>query len=341
MNELRRDPMSGRWAIIVKQEKIDFATLLSDSHKIGNDKDCPFCEGNEARVPPEIFALRAPNSAPDTPGWRVRVIPDPHPILETRGAMDDRGYGIYDVLNGIGVHELIIEHPHHAKNFPDFSPEHMQHVIEVMQHRIVEIKKDVRFRYVLIHKNYGEASAATLEHAHSHLLATPVTPRRVKTELDYARDYFEYKERCIYCDLVYMELGKKERIIIEDGDFLALTPFASRRPFEIWLLPENHETFFEQNHNQKQLAQLLITVMGKIYTLLRNPDYIISLHNGPNISAAARRGYWKTIHKDYHWHIEIVPRLHSLTSFELGSGFSINPVAPEVAAKVLREERLE
>lgn len=341
MNELRRDPMSGRWAIIEKREKIDFKTLLGKKRPITNHKTCPFCEGNEDQVQPELFSIRTPGSFQNGPGWQVRVVPDPLPILEMRGAMDDRGYGIFDVLNGIGVHEVIIEHPAHAKNFSDFSVEHFQKVIEVMQNRILDIKKDVRFRYVLIHKNYGETAAAYFEHSHSHLLATPVTPRRVKTELDYAKEYYEYKERCIYCDMIYFELDKKERNIIEDGDFLVLAPFASSRPFEIWILPEQHETFFEQNTNQKQLAETMIMIMTKIHKLLKNPNYIITLHNGPNIMAAEKRGYWKTVHQDFHWHIEIVPRLHNLTSFELGSGFSINPVAPEIAAKILRVEKLE
>lgn len=342
MNELRRDPMSGRWAIIEHNDKIDFKSLLSrKQHRKEDSKNCPFCEGNENLTEPEIYALRAPGKRENGPEWQVRVIPDLHPILQTRGAMDDRGYGIYDVLNAIGVHEVIVEHPHHSVSYPDFTVEHAQHIIEVMQKRTIEIKKDVRFRYVLIHKNYGEASAAITDHSHSHLLATPVTPRRVKTELDFAKEYYLYKERCIYCDMMYMELEKRERIILEDGDFLAVAPFPSRRPFEICILPEKHETFFEQNQNQKQLAQMLITIMSKMSKLLKNPDYILTFHNGPNTTAAYKRGYWKTIHKDFHWHIELVPRLHSQTSFELGSGFSINPVAPEIAAKIYRDENFD
>ncbi len=342
MNELRRDPMSGRWAIIEHRNKIDFKTLLGPKHhtRKATHESCSFCAGHEAETPPEIFAVRPEHKPANSPNWRVRVIPDQDPVLESHGAMDDHGYGIYDVLNGIGVHEVLIEHPQHSTAIQDFSSEHMQQVLEVMQKRIIEIKKDVRFRYVLIHKNYGEASGATLKHAHSHILATPVTPRVVKTELDQARDYFAYKERCIYCDMVNLELEKKDRNIVEDAIFLALAPFASRHPFEIWILPERHETFFEQNTNLAQLAQVIITIMAKIYRLLNNPDYIITLHNGPNTTAAYRRGYWKTIHFDYHWHLEIVPRLYSYTSFELGSGFSINPVAPEIAANILHKEKL-
>ncbi|MCD6165526.1 galactose-1-phosphate uridylyltransferase, partial [bacterium] len=142
----------------------------------------------------------------------------------------------------------------------------------------------------------------------------------------------------IFCDVVRQELEQKERIVAEDGNFLAFTPFASRRPFEVWMLPEKHETFFEQNSNQGALASMLITVMGKIRQMLKNPDYIITLHSGPNINVSRRRGYWKTLKSDFHWHLEVVPLLRSYTSFELGSGFPINSVPPEIAARVLREE---
>lgn len=342
MNELRRNPMSGRWTIIEHRDKIDYKTLLSRKRKNQKNQiaNCPYCEKNVSKLNPEIYETQSGNSQNGGPVWPVQIIPDTDPVLKPRGTMDDRGYGIYDVLNGIGVHEILIEHPEHSTNYPDFSVEHMKHLIEIKQKRILDIKKDVRFRYVLILKTYGGISAVTSEHAHSHILATPITPSMVKSELDFAKEYYAYKERCIYCDMVNMELDKRERIIVEDGNFLAIAPFASRRPFEIWILPEKHETFFEQNPNQTQLAQILITIMSKIYSLLKNPDYIITLHNGPNTTAAFKRGYWKTIHQDYHWHIEIVPRLHSRTSFEIGSGFSINPVAPELAARILREEKL-
>ncbi len=342
MNELRRDPMNGRWTIVEHREKIDFKTLLGSRRprQEQDPKTCPFCEGNESNTPPEIFALRKPGLPPNSPGWEVRVIPDRDPVLQPQGPLNNHGYGIYDVFNGVGIHEILIEHSRHFTNIPDFSQEHMQRVLEVMQSRVIELKKDTRFRYVLIHKNYGEAAGTTLEHAYSHILATPVTPPWVRTELANAKEYYEFKERCIYCDMINMELEKNERIVLEDGNFLAVTPFAAHRPFEIWILPERHETFFEQNQNLSALAETMIGVMTKTHRLLNNPDYIITFHNGPNTAVSYQRGYWKTIKDDFHWHIEIVPNLHSYSSFEMGSGFSINPVPPEIAAKILQEEKL-
>ncbi len=338
MNQLRRDPVTGRWSIILSEEfKLNDLTDNFPATR-QSPEICPFCEGNEDLTPPEIYALRPPDSKPNTPGWQVRVIPDRYPILESHGDVDNRAVGMYDMLNGVGKHEILVEHPQHDIQIPDFSPEHFVRVLKTMQFRIRELKKDPRFRYVLIHKNYGEASGNTLRHAYSQILATPITPRRMRDELVNARDYFAYKERCVFCDIVSQELESGERVVLNDGHFLAFEPFATGRPFETWIIPQQHETFFEDNTRLEALAQVLITVFRRIRDVLNNPHYILSLHNGPNISVAVKRRYWKTLKKDFHWHFEIVPRLRNRNSFELGSGIPVNPVSPEKAAAILREK---
>lgn len=343
MNELRRDPVSGRWTIVLMGKKFRLEDLRNLFQPITKQavESCPFCENNEARTPSEIYALRPPGSRPNSPNWEIRVIPDYYPILQTHGDIDNRAAGIYDVLNGIGAHEILIEHPSHNVNLPEFSAAHTVDVLKTMQMRIIALKKDPRFRYVLIHKNYGEATGNTLRHAYSQILATPITPRRIRDELLNAKEYFSYKERCVFCDIVDEETLRQKRIVLEDQNFIAFEPFASGRSFETWIMPRRHETFFETNENLQSLAEMLIATMKKIKTLLDDPSYIITLHNGPNISVSVKRRYWKTIRKDYHWHFEIVPRLHSRSSFELGSGIPINPVAPEKAAQILREEEWE
>lgn len=339
MNELRRDPVSGRWTIVLIGEEVKIEDLLSVSRSEikQSGETCPFCEGNEHATPPEIFAIRSPDSYPNSPGWKIRVIPDQNPILQRHGDIDNRAEGMYDVLNGIGAHEILIEHPHHNINIPEFSTDHMVDILKTMQFRIKELKKDPRFRYVLIHKNYGEATGNTLRHAYSQILATPITPRRIHDELFNAKEYFGYKERCVFCDIVEEEVQRQKRVVLDDGKFVVFEPFASGRPFETWIVPREHETFFENNENLRPLGETFITIMTKIKKLLDDPSYLITLHNGPNISVSVKRGYWKTLKQDFHWHFEIVPRLRSRSSFELGSGIPINPVAPEVAAQMLRE----
>jgi len=339
MNELRRDPVSGRWTIVLTGEDVKIEDLLSVSHPAAKqpNETCPFCEGNESLTPPEIFAIRQPDSRSNSPGWKIRVIPDRNPILQKHGDIDNRAVGIYDVLNGIGAHEILIEHPHHNTNIPEFSVDHMADVLKTMQFRIKELKQDPRFRYVLVHKNYGEATGNTLRHAYSQILATPITPRRIRDELLNAKEYYSYKERCVYCDIVNEEIHREKRIVLDDGKFLVFESFAAGRSFETWIVPRLHETFFEMNTELPALAEILITIMSKIKKLLNDPSYLITLHNGPNIAVSAKRGYWKTLKHDFHWHFEIVPRLRNRSSFELGSGIPINPVAPEVAAQLLRE----
>ncbi len=338
MNQLRRDPVTGRWSIILSEEKVELATLIRHIPPTEQSLEaCPFCEGNENLTPPEIYAFRPSNSKPNTPGWQVRVIPDRYPILEPRGDVDNRAVGIYDQLNGIGKHEILIEHPRHNVHIPEFSPEHMALVLKTMQIRTRQLKEDPRFRYVLIHKNYGEASGNTLRHAYSQILATPITPRRMRDELINAKEYFSYKERCVFCDIVSQELENRQRVVLDDGRFLAFEPFAAGRPFETWIIPRQHQTFFEENTDLDALARILIAVLKRMKELLNDPHYILSFHNGPNISVAVKRRYWKTLKKDFHWHIEIVPRLRGRSSFELGSGIPINPVPPEMAAAILRE----
>jgi UDPglucose--hexose-1-phosphate uridylyltransferase len=149
--------------------------------------------------------------------------------------------------------------------------------------------------------------------------------------------HYKYKARCLFCDIIFQELTDNERIIIQNDRFIALAPFASRAPFTVRILPRKHETFFEWNSEFSQLAEILKNILVKISTVLNDPNYVMVLHTGPNIATGKERGFWKTLEKDYHWYIEITPRFRAYTSFEIGSGFQVNMVAPERATKVLKE----
>lgn len=335
INQLRRDPITGRWAIILNDD-FDLHDLIAKTPKIKNKAHaCPFCENNESMTPAEIMALRNPGSSPNGPGWRVRVIPDRHPVLQIYGDINNRGVGVYDVLDGIGAHEIVIETPFHNQSVIDLSEAQMQEVLETFQARILDLKKDERFRYILVHKNTGEAVGETVNHCYSFIIGSPVTPKRVKDELVNSREYFQFKERCLFCDIIRQEATMKERLVLEDGVFFAYAPFASRRPFELWIGPQRHETFFEQSTEMRMLSKMLKALFARFFKLLKNPDYILAIHSGPNLQAGKRRGYWQTLERDFHWHIEITPRLEIDTSLEVGSGFPVNPVPPEKAAELL------
>lgn len=336
INQLRRDPVTGRWTIIVRDQLNIKNLIVKNNESQSKVIDCQFCEGNEKLTPPEIIALRKEGFGSNEGGWRIRVIPDKNPVLQIYGDTNNRGIGMYDVLDGIGAHEIVIETPYHNKTFIDLNEDQITEVLGMFKDRILDLKEDSRFRYILVHKSYGEAIGPTSNHSYSFVIGLPITPKRVKDELINSREYYNYKERCIFCDMIRQELNDKERLVIEDGMFIGFAPFASRRPFEAWILPQKHETFFELTTDLRPLAKLTKEVLSRIYHLLHEPDYIMAIHSGPNIKAGRRRGYWQSLEKDYHWHIEIMPRLRTYSSFEASSGFPINSVPPEKAAELLR-----
>ncbi len=336
MPELRKDPVIGRWVIIATERGKRPSDFFVESEN-PDKKGCPFCEGSEDKTPHEIYALRGANSHANGPGWEVRVVPNKFPALRIEGELDKAGVGMYDRMNGIGAHEVIIETPMHGKKLENLNPESIAHVWEAYKVRMLDLLNDQRFRYIIIFKNEGLAAGATLSHSHSQLIATPVTPKRVKEELDGSQEYFKYKDRCVYCDIIREELQQKVRVVYENKDFLAFCPFASRFPFEITILPKRHHPDYHsvQAGEMLGLADVLKVTMNKLAKALNKPQYNYIVHTGP--VRRPRQGYWTTIDQDYHWHIEIMPRLTKVAGFEWGTGFYINPTIPEEAAKFLRE----
>ncbi len=342
MPELRKDPISERWVIVSTERgrrPSDFK--MGEEKGAGQDNvKCPFCEGNETKTPAEIISYRKPGTAPNTPGWQVRVIPNKFPALVIEGEVNRTGIGIFDMMSGIGAHEVIVETPKHGEHMPDMEDPQVEKILWAYKERIRDLEKDKRFRYVLVFKNHGEAAGASLSHAHSQIIATPITPRYVKLELANARQYFIEKERCIFCDLIRQELSYGERVVTENEHFVTIMPFASRFPFEVWLLPRKHYSkFSEMNEEEtKHCARMLKDILTRLKKTLYDPPYNYVVHTAPNIvTRPGRPDYWGTIQYDFHWHIEIIPRLTSTAGFEWGSGLYINPTPPEEAAKYLRE----
>ena len=340
MPELRKDPLIGRWVIIATERAKRPVDFVASHDEPERQDECPFCEGKESSTPKEIFALRAHGSAPNQPGWKVRVVPSVKPILGVEGAINRRAKGMYDVMNGIGAHEIIVESPAHISNTSDLSVEQIHAVLQASMNRIVDLERDSRFRYALWFKNYGTtAGAGRIQHVRSQLIATPVTPLRVKEELVGARRYYEDKERCLACDLLSQEREAKLRVVIDSTHIIALCPFASRFPFELWFFPKRHSCDFSkaQPEELSDLANVMKQVLGRLKAVLDDPPYNYLLHTAPFRHQQVRVGHWKTIEEDYHWHIELIPRLTRMAGFEWGTGFYINPTPPEESAKYLRE----
>lgn len=335
MPELRRDPIIGRW-VIISTERGKRPSDFKVETEVRKPGPCPFCEGHEAETPPEVFALREHGGSPNSPGWEVRVVPNKYPALRIEGDLNREGLGMLDMMNGVGAHEVIIETPDHDKVLADLDEFHISKILWVYSQRIADLGGDDRFKYVLVFKNQGSAAGASLQHSHSQLIATPVTPKRVKEELNGAQAYYNYKQRCIFCDYIKQETKLfTERLVMETENFVALSPFAARFPFEMWILPKRHMCDFTYIEGAEfgDLAHVLHTVLNKIRIALNDPPFNYILHTAP--FRRPRPGYWATIEQDYHWHIEIIPRLTKMAGFEWGSGFYINPTPPEMAAQVL------
>jgi len=337
--ELRRDPVVGFWTIISTERSR--RPIEVKPKEMTEERRCPFCEGRESETTQEIYAIRNPESRPDGIGWQVRVIKSKLPILSVDSEFDRFGRGMYDLMQGVGTHEIIIESPRHKHSLDELNVEEIKLVIQAYAQRLNELAKDPRFKYALLFKNHGLISGAArdvVRHTRSQLIATPVTPKRVKEELVSAKNYFDRRERCVFCDILRQESDDGSRVVSQNKTFFSFCPFASRAPFEIWILPKKHCADFGKlaYEDTADLAALLKACLVKLRLILDDPPYNMILHTAP-YRHKKKEGYWKTIDEDYHWRFQISPRLSHDAGFEWGTGIYINPTPPEDAALLLRE----
>ncbi len=343
MPELRRDPIVGYWTIISAER--GWRPMDTQPIKITTERECPFCEGKENLTPEEVYAVR-PSGPANSAGWKVRAIRSLQPMLSTGS---EKGHshaeGIYDMRDGAGRHEIIVETPCHGHDLDNFSLQHIEDVLRTYAARISELEKDPQLEYALLFKNHGLISGAAtdvIRHSRSQLVGLPIIPKRTKEELRMTKDYYERRERCIFCDILKQETASKTRIVTENESFFAYCPYASRSPFETWILPKNHSADFAHltGSDFSALASTLKECLLRLRNLLDDPPYNLVLHTAPfrNKNKAA---YWKTIEQDYHWYFQIMPRLTTNAGFEWGTGIHINPTPPEEAAQLLRESSNE
>jgi UDPglucose--hexose-1-phosphate uridylyltransferase len=330
MPELRRDPVTGRWVII----SVERARRPSDFVRVPiagpTNRFCPFCTGHESKTPPEVLGFRPHGGQPNDPHWSLRVIPNKFPALRVEGNLDRTGEGIYDRMNGVGAHEVIVETPRHELFLSNCTEKEVEDLFWAFRERINDLKKDTRMKYIVCFKNHGEAGGATLEHTHSQIIGLPIVPTRVQMELDGALRYFGFRERCIWCDMIRQESADGSRMILESDNYVAFSPYAPRFPFETWVMPKQHESHFELATPQsiKNLAWMMRTLLRRIDKVLEKPSFNFVIHTAPVQDGALEH---------FHWHIEIIPRLTKIAGFEWCTGFYINPTPPEEAAKFLRD----
>ncbi len=334
MPELRKDLVSERWVIIATERDIRPQDYTRREQTF-SARFCPFCPGNESATPPALltFCTASAQTSEKTP-WTLRVVPNKFPALKIEGELNKEGEGVYDRMNGIGAHEVIIETSRHGASLASLSQRELEDVLWAYRARLLDLRKDHRFRYGVVFKNHGTDAGASLEHSHSQLIAMPIIPRTVQEELDGSLRYYGFRDRCVFCDMIRQEIQDGARIVFETEHVVAFAPFASRAAFEVWVLPRRHASSFEASGKEvyEDTALCLQTVLRKLARALGDPPYNYILHTAP---------FGAEPLEHYHWHIEILPALGHQAGFEWGSGFTINPTPPEKAAEFLRTTEID
>lgn len=341
MSELRHDPLHGRW-VIIAADRGKRPTDFVYNPEPRDSRFCPFCPGNEDKTPPEVYAVREQGS-PNEPGWLVRVIPNKFPALTSDGELQRRAVGIYDAIDSVGAHEVVIETPDHFAHMSEFSADQLALVLKTWRERLTALMEDERLKYAMLFKNYGSQAGATLAHPHSQIIAMPVVPVAVTQEIACAEEYFKRKERCLLQDILRQERENGERVVIDDERFTAFSPFASRFPYEALIAGREQSHCFTDTSDDDlaHLAKVLKETLARMQAVLSDPPFNLVLHNAPNLNMKPKlSGQFEAIEHHFQWYLEIIPRLTTVAGFEWGTGFFINPTLPEEAARNLREVSL-
>ena len=332
MGQLRRNPINGQWVIIgIDNTTGNPAEFKIEEHIVKQPREnCAFCPGNESQTPQEILSYRLTGAGHNNNAWLTRVIPNLFPALQIEGELEKFGIGVYDRINGVGAHEVIIEHPDHQKQLTELADEEIENVIRAYRERSVDLSGDKRLKYILIFKNHGFLAGSSMEHSHSQLIALPIVPKSVKEELAGAEEYLRYRDRCVFCDIIGQEIREGVRLLDENRFFISFCPFFPRFPFEIWVLPKQHHADFRAITKEEMtyFARLVRTTLVRVKKRLEDPSYNFMLHTQPLDEASE---------EIYHWHLEIIPKLTEVAGFEWGTGFYVNPTSPEDAAQWLKE----
>lgn len=339
MPELRKDPVIDRWVIIAAERSRRPNDFASEGETPATSFD-PFAPGNESKTPPELMQIGRDESAPpNSEGWRVRVVPNKFPALSSEGEVERQGLGMFDKMNGIGAHEVVIEHPDASWNFAEATTQEARDILDTYVARVLVLRQDARFQHTLVFRNHGVVAGASLAHPHSQIISTPIIPAQIKQSLDAAHSYYSQKERCVYCDILRQELSMRDRIVEENEHFVVLSPYAARFPFELQIFPRRHSHDFTTMTADElaSLSNLLPRSLKRIKETLGNPAYNLIIQTAPHGTSRTTSDYQQTLEHSFHWHIDILPRLTKVAGFEWGTGFYINPISPEDASSYLRE----
>lgn len=334
MSEIRQDQATKRWVVMATERAKRPRDLApKEAPEVQEEEyspDCPFCPGNESRTPPEVLAYRDEGGEPNTPGWQVRVVPNAFPALRPEGEVAIRQPHWFTSVTGVGAHEVLVESPRHNADLATMSIEEVSVAVRAVAERFEALQQDRRLSYIACFRNHGRPAGSSLTHPHTQIIATPIAPTNVREEIEEARRHYDDRLHCVYCEVMERERECNERIVFETDSYFVFEPFASRWPFETWIVPKQHSAIFTLGGaaDIESLAHALHTTLKALHRGVGDPAYNLVLHEAPLRDSC--EDY-------YHWHIEILPRLATAAGFELGTGIWINTVLPEQSAEYLRE----
>lgn len=327
MSEFRKDYLLDRWVIVSKKRgKRPHSKVISEEKLPKFDENCPFCPGNERMMPPVIL------QNPKGKKWKVRAIENKFPALTLDTPLKETSRKMKNKISGHGRHEVLIDAPEHNKDIESFSSTQLKFWFDALKERFKKMKSKKDIRYVAIFKNHGKEAGASLVHPHTQIVALPTTPFLVLSEMEVAKQYYEFNGSCVFCDIAEMESKEKKRVVIENDHVIAFCSYAPLWPYEVWIVPKEHQASIEMKSvTQKAVLDALKSVLNVYYEMLSDPPYNFYFH-----LACKTPEEIPMIPKSYHFHIEIGPRLERDAGFEYGSGMNITTVPPEDAAKAMR-----
>lgn len=343
--EIRIDQLTGSRVLVTPDRALRPDDFIHDGWSPGDGEGCPFCEGAESETPPEVAADRPDGSAPDGPGWMTRTFPNLYPALvppeDAPGEADQAdsaaafassqdpllssaraaGNDLFSSRPATGVHEVIVNAPEHLASIADFSENQLASVVESWRERM---RAHPKAPYVQLILNQGPDAGGSIEHSHAQLGATPFVPAAIARERE---RFASYRERTagasLLEDVLREEIRRDERLVAIDEEVALICPWASRWPYEMRIIPRTPSPKFEEDGTG---AAMLHRALGAISSILGDtPQLNLWVKTAP-------RGV-----EDFHWHLDLAPRLEPPSSFEMATGVDVNVVPPEVAAAELRE----
>jgi len=333
---LRQEPLRGEWVIVATERARRPETFAPEKKEKkapppARVESCPFCYGNEKMTPPEVLAYRDAEAPPNTDGWLLRVVPNKFPALEpvNKGG-EPFVCSFFESCPGYGIHEVIIETPHHNRHMADLTEKETVLLLKSFKDRLISLSEDRKLKYVQIFRNHRREAGASIEHPHCQLLALPFIPPLLETEYRRCSEYYRERGRCLLCTLLEEEEKARERVILKNDSYVAYIPFAAPLPFTIWIVPKEHLSSLElsQDNWAEKLAPVLKGCLQKLSLKLQDPPYNLYFHLAPLRSEPLPY---------YHWHLEIIPKLTVVAGLEMATGTYINVTKPEEAARFLRD----